>query len=190
MRASVAIVLAALLAGCAHVVEPPRDVAEPVPVYLLDHGRHASIVLAREDGAVRYAYGEWAWYALDRTGPLRALDTLLLATPAALGRRILRGPPTLEAVRAQVRVPIEHAWRIEVERARARALDHALTALFEADLDARVESPLYDLEFVRHPDPYSIGHNSNHVVADWLRTLGCRVETRGPGSAWRLSRAR
>lgn len=188
MRATVAIVLVALLAGCAHGVEPPRDVAEPVPVFLLDHGRHSSIVLARGERAVRYAYGEWAWYALDRTGPLRALDTLLLRSPAALGRRILPGPPTLEAVRAQVRVPIEQAWRIEVERARARALDDELTALFEADLDSRVDSPLYDLEFVHHPHPYSLGHSSNYVVADWLRTLGCRVDMRGPLSAWRVSR--
>lgn len=186
MRAAVAIIFAALLAGCAHTVEPPRDVAEPVPVFLLDHGRHASIVLPRSDGLVRYAYGEWEWYALDRTGPLRALDTLLLPTPAALGRRILPGPPTLEAVRTQVRVPIEHAWRIEVERARARALDDSLTALFEDNLETRVEQSRYDLELVRHPDAYSLGHNSNHVVADWLRALGCRVDTRGPGSAWRL----
>lgn len=189
MRATAAIGLAALLAGCAHTVEPPHDVAEPVPVFLLDHGRHASIVLARADGVVRYAYGEWAWYALDRTGPLRALETLLLRSPGTLGRRILAGPPTLEAVQAQVRVPIEHAWRVEVEGARARALDETLDALFEANLDTRVENPLYDLEFVPHPDPYSIGHNSNHVVADWLRALGCRVETRGPASAWRLAQA-
>lgn len=186
MRATVAIVLSVLLAGCAHTVEPPREVAEPVPVFLLDHGRHATIVLPRSDGIVRYAYGEWEWYALDRTGPLRALDTLLLPTAAALGRRVLPGPPTLDAVHAQVRVPIEHAWRIEVERARARALDDALTALFEDNLDTRVQHPGYDLEFVRHPDAYRVGHNSNHVVAGWLRALGCRVETRGPGSTWRL----
>lgn len=186
MRAIAAIVLAALLAGCAHTIEPPRDVAEPVPVFLLDHGRHASIVLPRGERAVRYAYGEWEWYALDRTGPLRALDTLLLPTPAALGRRILPGPPTADAIRAQVRVPIEKSWRIEVERARARALDDELTTLFEDNIDSRVDSPRYDLEFVRHPAAYSLGHNSNHVAADWLRALGCRVDTRGPGSAWRL----
>lgn len=187
--AAVALALAALLAGCAHTVEPPRNVVEPVPVFLLDHGRHASIVLPRGEGGVRYAYGDWAWYALDRTGPLRALDTLLLRTPGTLGRRTLPGPPTLDAVRLQVRVPIEHAWRIEVERARARALDDALTARFAEGVARRVQSPLYDLEFVPDPAPYSIGHNSNHVVAEWLRALGCRVRMRGPWSAWRVSPA-
>jgi hypothetical protein len=35
---------------------------------------------------------------------------------------------------------------------------------------------VYDLAFVPHPDPDTISHNSNRVVAGWLEQLGCRVE--------------
>ena len=44
----------------------------------------------------------------------------------------------------------------------------------------------YDLVFVPHPDPYSMFHNSNRVVAGWLEQLGCRVEGTTLLSVWQL----
>ncbi|HEX6113234.1 MAG TPA: hypothetical protein VFZ10_13070 [Geminicoccaceae bacterium] len=37
-----------------------------------------------------------------------------------------------------------------------------------------------------HPDPDTISHNSNQVVADWLEQLGCRVEGTTLSSRWQL----
>ena len=46
--------------ACTSTIIPPTEVDDPVRVVLLDHGRHASLVLPRADrGMVRYTYGDW-----------------------------------------------------------------------------------------------------------------------------------
>lgn len=183
--------LAAVLAtgACSNTVRPPAPGPEPRVAVLLDHGRHASLVIERADGITRYAYGQWAWYVENRTGPLRASGMLFGPSEAGLGRRHLPGPATLAAVRRQVRVPIEAAWRLEVPPSRAEALARELEGIFRAHAATRTRNPLYDLEFVHHPEPYGIGHNSNHMTAEWLRALGCEVDMGGPFSIWSVERA-
>ena len=88
-----------LLAGCATVVVAPAAPEDPVPAFLLDHGGHASLVLPAEKGRlVRYAYGDFSWYALGRTGPGTGLAALAGGTPAALGRGELAGPAEARSV--------------------------------------------------------------------------------------------
>ena len=50
----------------------------------------------------------------------------------------------------------------------------------------RVDNAAYDLVFVPYPEPYSMFHNSNQVVAGWLEQLGCRVEGTTLLSVWQL----
>src|ERR687898_1077107 len=62
-----------IVAACAatFVVAPPPLVpaATRAPVAVLDHGQHSSLVIGRPDGRmVRYAYGDWRWYAEGKTG--------------------------------------------------------------------------------------------------------------------------
>ncbi|MDZ7748393.1 MAG: hypothetical protein U5K43_05755 [Halofilum sp. (in: g-proteobacteria)] len=106
---------------------------------------------------------------------------------AGLGRRDLPGPAQLATVRRQVRVPIVHAWRIDVPAASAHALAAGLEGIFRARAATRLANPLYDLAFVHHPAPYSAWHNSNHVTGQWLRALGCEVRMGGPFSVWRVT---
>lgn len=178
-----------LLAGCAHTVVAPSAPERPVSAFLLDHGRHASLVLPGDDGPTRYAYGDWHYYAMNRTGPLRASGTLFGSNRAGLGRRSLAGATDLADVRRRVLVPVEAAWRIDVADARAAALVRRLESLFRRAEAPRTYNPLYDLEFVHHPEPYNVGHNSNHVTGEWLRALGCSVHMRGPFSTWRVQGA-
>jgi len=184
------LLLPAVLAvsACTHTVIPPAGPERTRAVFLLDHGRHASLVLERADGITRYSYGHWSYYAENRTGLFRASGTLFGNERAALGRRHFAEAAELDIVRRRVRVPIEAAWRIEVPAVRAAALSDELDTLFEAEAPERIDNRLYDLEFVPHPDPYHVGHNSNHVVAKWLRRLDCRVEMSGPLSSWRVER--
>lgn len=180
------IVVLGLLAGCVTtVVVPPGSPAEPVPVFLLDHGRHTSLVLPAPDGTMaRYAYGDWRFYAERQTGLGHAIAAILWPTESALGRRHLPGPPTETAVRAQVRVGIQEVHGLSVEAARVAALRRRLDALFEAG-EVR-ETPEVDLSFVAYPHAYSLRHNSNAVIADWLIELGAGVNRRPIWAGWRV----
>lgn len=175
--------------GCTHTVESPGSAASPATVFLLDHGRTSSLVLPREGSYARYSYGEWDWYAHNRTGVLRASGTLFSDSEAAVGRRIFTAESSAAAVRRATGVPAEQAWAIRVPAARAERLAAELDALFRKQADQAVNNPRMALTFVPHPAPYSLTHNSNHMTAIWLRRLECRVITRGPFSRWEVDPA-
>lgn len=177
------------LGGCTTQVVPPVDPQGPATVFVLDHGRHTSLVVpAAEGGLVRYAYGDWRFYAERQTGPGHAIAALLWSTPGGLGRHALPGPATAQAIRAQVPLLITNLYEIEVARERIGVLRAELDAYFET-ADVVVETPEVVLSFVRHPRDYSLRHNSNTALAGWLETLGCRV--RGPAilARWKIVEA-
>ncbi len=185
--AGLGIVGLVVVPACTTIVVPPRAPVEPRPVFLLDHGRHSTLVLPRPEGrTVRYSYGDWRYYVLGDTGVFQASRAVFWPSAAGFGRRELSAPPTLGAVRQAVLVPIEHAYELHVEARDVERLRRELEALFRANLDTRLYNPGNDLEFVRHPRRYWFAHNSNHVVAGWLRELGCEV--RGPAilASWRV----
>lgn len=176
-----------LAAGCSTTIVPPAAPAEPVTVFLLDHGRTPSLVLPASDGSMtRYAYGDWNWYALRNTGVIDGLRALFWPTQGTLGRRELPGPPHAENVRIQVRAEIiEHLYPISVGRAEVERLRTRLDAEHGSGRStAVVES--YDLEFVPHPRRYHYFYNSNHAAAEWLRELGCEIHGPALHSWWRV----
>jgi hypothetical protein len=176
-----------LMAGCGTTrIVPPLDPHDPVPVFVLDHGRHTSLVLPAPDGSLhRYAYGDWRYYAERDTGMASGLAALLWPTQGALGHRVLPGPATAEAVRSQVRVVIVELHDLRVERQRVERLRARLDALF-AQAQQRLDTPEVDLVFVPYPHDYSLGHNSNQMLADWLVELGCEVSRRPVLAGWRV----
>jgi len=175
-----------LLGGCSTTVVPPAKLDEPARVFLLDHGRHTSLVLSTpEDGLVRYAYGDWRFYAERQTGPGHAIAALLWRTPGALGRRELKGPVTAAGVRTRVPLVIEALYEIEVERTRVDALRADLDAIFNA-AEEPLDTPEVDLFFAPHPRYYNLRHNSNTVVADWLEQLGCEIKGPAILARWRI----
>jgi hypothetical protein len=184
---------AGVVGACAatYVVDPPQ-VASPAtkaPVAVVDHGRHSSLVIGQPDGRmVRYAYGDWRWYAEGDTGAAQGYAALFKETPAALGRRVLPGPLTAEALRRQLRVGFEHALLLEVDAEAARRLVAKLDAIAEAGRDRMLTNAEVDLDFFPHPVPYTEAHSSNRVVAGWLRELGAKVEGDGLIADWRLRR--
>lgn len=175
------------LSGCsATTVVPPSAVAQPVRIAILDHGRHSSLLLEEPDGTIlRYAYGEWDWYALGKTGPARALGALFWPSEAALGRKRLAGPLSPETVRQQIREGVEDIVILEVEAERAARLAQRLDALFQAGQARSIYHPGFDLEFVPIPTSYWLGRSSNLVTAEWLEELGVRVDNPGILSVWR-----
>jgi hypothetical protein len=186
IRVCIVALAAALTTACTNTVVPPAEPANPTTAFLLDHGRHASLVLEGPDGITRFAWGDWDYYALNRTGPFRASGTLFGANAAGLGRRRLPGPAEQARVRRQVAVPIEALWRIEVPGDNARRLHERLDRRFHDARATRTANPLYDLEFVQDEQAYNVTSNSNHRVGEWLRELGCEVRMAGPYSSWRV----
>ncbi len=180
-----AMLAALLLTGCgATRISPPAEVLDPVPVFVLDHGRHTSLVLADRDGGLhRYAYGDWRYYAQGDTSLASGLAALFWPTPGALGYRRLRGEADAATVERLVRVGIVELHTLRVERARADALRARLDAII-AQAPTLLPAPDVDLTFVPHPRAYSLAHNSNQVMADWLTELGCQVQRRPLWAAW------
>ncbi|MFB1486646.1 MULTISPECIES: hypothetical protein [unclassified Thiocapsa] len=187
MRSGV-LVCTLLLCGCVATVFPPPRTDQSRPVYVLDHGRHTSLVLGTPDqGLVRWAYGDWGWYAEGDQRPLRAFPVLLLRTPAALGRQSLHTLYDPDAIRAAVPVVTDRVFVIHADAARIDRLQARQEALFASGRqDGRLESPAFGLVFVPHPVPYRIDHNSNHMVASWLTELDCRVQGNPTLGNWRV----
>ncbi|AHF00082.1 DUF2459 domain-containing protein [Thioalkalivibrio paradoxus] len=160
---------------------------DPRAVFLLDHGRHTSLVVATPAGSmVRYAYGDWRFYADQDMRIGSALAALFLRTPATLARRELRGPPEEPALLAQLRVGVQAVYPLRVSGADADRLRDELDALHARKPERHRYVAMYDLVFAPHPEPYTWRNNSNTRVAQWLRALG--AEVRGPAllSRWQL----
>jgi hypothetical protein len=179
-----------LLGGCTTTILSPARVTDPQPVFVLDHGHHTSLVMPHPGGLVRYAYGDWRWYALEDKGVSQGMAALLWPTRGALGRRILPGPATEEGVRQGVGLVIEQLYMLQVEGARVAALREQLEELFTANLATRTFGAASDLEFVHHPDGYSAFNNSNHMLADWLEALGCKTRGSAMFARWQLAAPR
>lgn len=175
------------LSGCATLIIPPFEPADPVSVFVLDHGRHSSLLLPTNDGtAVRYSYGDWDYYVLRQTGLFSALRALLTPSPGALGQQRLAGPPEAGVIGRQLRVEVLALHEIKVDSASVDDLRDELGELFAAAQDPRHYSNVFDVHFVRHPEPYTLANNSNRMVKRWLEQLGCEVRGRPLLSNWRL----
>jgi hypothetical protein len=186
-----AIGMAALALGaCVTTVQPPAAPEQPRTVYLLIHGDHASLVLTGRDARlVRYAYGDWAWYAENRTGLWRGAAALFWPTRAGFGRRELPGPTTEANLIVRIREGIDEMYRLQVAAGAIDALQAELETLFHSRRDTLHYNPDFDLEFVTHPVDYTVYHNSNRVVARWLTQLGCTVKGGYALTGWRVAGA-
>ena len=193
LRQVAALAASGVIAACVttYVVAPPPllPAAARAPVAVLDHGRHTSLVIGLPDGRmVRYAYGDWRWYAEGQTGVAEGYAALFQGTPSALGRRVMAGPLTEETLHQQVRVVIEKTLLIDVDAAAAQRLVDKLDSIAEAGRARMLTNQQVDLDFFPHPVPYSEAHNSNRVVAGWLREMGAEVEGDGLIADWELRR--
>ncbi|MHC4946837.1 MAG: SRPBCC family protein [Planctomycetota bacterium] len=169
----------ALAGGCTNVVRvPPVPAGEGVTVVLVDYGRHASLVLpdATAGSYTEYAYGEWSWFALDRTAWYDVFPTLFWPTRGALGRRRVSWMDETAPAEAFI---CETAFAIGVRRGAWADVAADLDDQFRRHADTAHYQSVHDLVFVHHDDRYDLLNNSNHAVVRWLESLGCRVD--GPG---------
>lgn len=180
------LLVACAVSGCVTVISPPQGTTDPVEVYVVDHGRTSSLVVPSEHGMLRYAYGDWAYYALGQKDLFHGIAALLWPTRSGLGRAELVGTASAETVSTSV-PSIQSLHRVRVERARLRAFEQSMEALYAAGREREVENSLAGLTFVPHPRPYTYFWNSNHAVAGWLRELGCLTRGASFLANWRVA---
>jgi hypothetical protein len=175
------------LAGCTTTIVPPRKPAAPVPVYVVDHGRHSSLLFSRDDPRqmTEYTYGEWGWFAQNDTGCARSVPTLFWPTQGTLGRRTLSLKSDDASVRA--RFKDELVYPVLVARSKRDALLRKLDAEFQARIDTRYYQPAFETEFVYADDNFHAFNNCNHATRQWLRELGCSTKWGGVWAKFRLA---
>ncbi len=169
--------------SCATTIVPPADPPDPVEVLLVDHGKHASLVMPRRDGSrVQYAYGDWNYFALNKTGLGNALAAALWPTRGALGRHEL--PHEQYSGDPGKHYAAEKIMRIMVSRKKVDALLAELDSIYDANIDSKVHNDWLQLDLVHAPEKYTALNNSNGVTARWLEQLGCRVSGSRLFSSW------
>lgn len=184
--------LVALLAACTTTVTPPPAPRFPVTVYVADHGRHASLLLPRPGGdLVEFAYGEWKWFALDKTGWWRVPGVLFWPTDATLGRRSWPGDLSEAELAAQMGLVVEGTalHPVVVEKGPTAQL---LLMLEERHLVNRTGRPTatnFGLLFAPDPSSFSLFYNCNSAVSDWLERLGCDVSIAAPHANYEIEPA-
>jgi hypothetical protein len=176
------------LGACQHRIVPPAGVSDPVRVFVIDYGRHASLALPKEhSGLVEWSWGDWNWYALGRTGPVEGLQALFASPRSTLSRRELG--PAASAEELAARVAAEEAVALQVERERARALQKRLEARWMRRRDQAVRHPSGRV-FVPDDARYGISNNSVHELARWLEALGADVSGSGVTANFKLREPR
>ena len=173
------------LGGCQHVIQPPEAVSDPVSVFVIDYGRHASLALPKEEnaGLVEWSWGDWNWFALERTGVAEGLQALFASPQSTLSRREL--PPVEDAKKLAARVGTEEVLVLDVERERARALQRHLEARWLRRREEAVKHPSGRI-FVPDDARYSLFNNSVQEVARWLEALGAEVSGMGVTANFKL----
>ena len=172
------------LGGCQHVITPPVSVSDPVGVFVVDYGRHASLALPKEDSSlVEWSWGDWNWYALERIGAVEGLQALFASPRSTLSRRKLAPATNTEELAA--RVGAERVLALNVERERARALQRRLEARW---LRRRQHAVRHSSGRVFVPDDarYSLSNNSVHELGRWLEALGAQVSGTGVTANFKL----
>lgn len=169
-------------------IYPPKNLIEPRGVFVIDHGTHSSLAIENSrQQLIRYAYGDFRYYALRDTGLSSGAAALLFPTPATLGRAEIKGGASLENLSEQLVVAVEVIYQLEVEASAADQLISKLDSIHLIEREKHVDVPAYGLVFAPHPDDYFWAHNSSTIVADWLRDM--RVELLGWGliASWGLA---
>ena len=169
-------------------LQPPADPVNPRAVFLIDHGRHSSLVISRSDGElVRYAYGDWRYYADQDTSLASGAAALFWPTPGTLARAELNGPAEIEVLRGQLRVGVQDILVFDVSGEAADQMAAELDSLHVQGVLEHQYVPAYDMTFAPHPTPYTWLSNSASVLAGWLEQMGVEVEGPQLFASWRVA---
>jgi hypothetical protein len=164
-----------LLSGCTTTLIPPIAPSHPTTILITDYGKHSSLLLPDPAGGmVEYAFGDWDYFALGHKGLFVGFIALIHSPQATLGRRwVLIDPNAADAFRL---LGAQRTQRLIVDSDRVKSLLQRLNLEFARHLDTEIYSNVEQMHFVHCDEQYHVFHNCNNVTADWLKSLGVRVE--------------
>jgi hypothetical protein len=164
---------------------PPAAPRNPVTVHVAEFGFHARLLLPEGDRWVQYGFGDWDYYARREQTLINGVLALLWPTSGALGRGEV---DSVDRFRADSESAGGQLLSFEVSGARVNQLQHSLHSRFEQQIpEGQVYNRVNNLRLVRDDQSYSVLHNSNHELAEWLKVLDCQVESLGFWTDFRLA---
>lgn len=168
-----------LLAPIPARIIPPTSPEDPVKVWVLGSPvtslfYHNSLILPESSGRwIEYSFGDREVFAYNRGRLINLAQAVLYPTPAVLGRQTFN---TAQWERRKARNPQRgQQLALEVERQQVQTLLEQLNQRYESANSQPQYNPKVDLYFVPDAESYTGWHTCNHLVARWLRQLGCRI---------------
>lgn len=159
--------------------------------FLIDYGYHSSLVLQDENGEYwEYTYGDWQWFAKNRSQWWRLPVTLFWPTTATLARGHY---PSKDVLERHLERFVTERFVLEVEAKKAHHLIEELNSRFDEVAKSRGDfyQPFYQMTFVPlSSESYHVFHNCNHVLVKWLERLGLEVQGLHLFSSWDVGQKR
>jgi hypothetical protein len=157
------------------LIIPPTEPAETVTAYIVSYGYHSRLILPEIDGGLmQYTYGDWRYFALNQQNFSNAAAALLIPTQGTLGRRKVSHINELQQLINQRQY--DSLLSFEVRGGKAARLLTVLGDRFNRNIDTRVENWITGLSLVQDDQDYTLFHNSNHELVEWLEELDCQVK--------------
>ena len=173
-RILAALILALLLPGCAWTVRGPAAVADPVPVWISEYGKHCRVAVpSGRSTFIEYGFGEWNFYAREKRDIFSILRAGSGFGAGAFSRRELIPAP--DGTLGPWQTGGTRSESLLVERSRAESLRSKLDARWQANRHNVRQREIDGVVVSRDPARYHVFRNSNHATAEWLRELGCDV---------------
>ncbi|MBX3359054.1 MAG: DUF2459 domain-containing protein [Phycisphaeraceae bacterium] len=167
--------LAVAAGGCATTVVPPKNPHDPVSVYIVDYGKHSSLMVPRDnDRVTEFAFSSWTWEALKWNTWLNVFPILTSPSQGTLCVKEWPGPLNEMTIRMQTTADVVYNVRVskqDVDRLIAK-LDEA----YRKREDELIFHAPTGWVYVKSDTSYWSAHTCNTEVAVWLEELGCTVK--------------
>jgi hypothetical protein len=155
------------------IIIPPDDSVGAVTIYVTDYGWHSRLVLPTGNGElIQYAYGDWNYFALNQQDLRNGAAALLLPTQGTLGRQKFSNIIEFEQIIQQKNYTL---LSLEVAQPKVIQLLTLLDDRFNRNIATSIENRQTGLTLVKDDQEYTLFHNSNHEIVEWLKSLDCQI---------------
>lgn len=149
---------------------------------LVDYGKHSSLIIPDlKGGHLEYAFGEWNYFAREKTQWYRLPTVLLLPTASTLAKGEY---PNQAALDRHLNRFVTEIFPLATEQSKLEDFKKYVQGIYESGLESHYRKDL-EFNFVKLPNlSYSLLRNCNSVMISWLKKLGVTHQGLGLTSKW------